>query len=202
MDNKTRAQEQPMGRGSRPTIYLVLIGGAILVAIGMGWYVAHRSPEPGASAPSPAGDEGAPAFERRQVYLYFGDSQGRYLKAEARGVEQPADKAAFCRQLLSALFDGPRKGGVSVLPRGIKIRALHITGDGVAYLDLESGAFDNHPGGVESELLSIYAIVNTLVLNVDGVDSVQFLIGGKEAATLAGHVDLSQPFAADILQVR
>jgi spore germination protein GerM len=191
-----------MGRGSRPTIYLVLIGSALLVAIGMGWYVAHRSPQPGALMPGPAGDEGAPALERRQVYLYFGGSQGRYLKAEARAVEVPADKVAFCRQLLSALFDGPRQGGVSVLPQGITIRALHITGDGVAYLDFESGAFDNHPGGVQSELLTIYAIVNKLVLNVDGVDSVQFLIGGKEAATLAGHVDLSHPFAADILQVR
>ena len=75
-------------------------------------------------------------------------------------------------------------------------------GNGVAFIDFESEAFDNHPGGVESELLSIYSIVNTLVLNVDDVRSVKFLIGGKEAATLAGHVGLSHPFEADILRVR
>jgi spore germination protein GerM len=191
-----------MGRVSRPTIYLVLIGSAILVAIGLGWYVAHRSPERSVSVLSVSGSDDAPAFERQQVYLYFGDGQGRYLTAEARVVEQTADVAAFCRKILSALFDGPRQGGVPVLPQGIGIRALYITGEGVAYLDFESGAFDDHPGGVQSELLTIYAIVNTLVLNVDGVRSVQFLIGGKEAATLAGHVDLTHPFEADILRVR
>ena len=190
-----------MGRRSRPTIYLVLIGSAILAASGMGWYLAHQAPKSSMTALTAPGVE-VPVSEKRQVYLYFGDGQGRYLKAEPRVVEQPADAVAFCRLILLTLFKGPRQGGVSVLPQAIEIRALHLMGDGVAYLDLESEAFDHHPGGVECELLSIYSIVNTLVLNVDGVRSVKFLIGGKEAATLAGHVDLSHPFKADILQVR
>ncbi len=190
-----------MGRGSRPTIYLVLIGSAILTAAGMGWFVARQSADNGPATLSTPGDE-ARALEKRQVYLYFGDGEGRYLKAEARVVDQPADAVAFCRKILLALFDGPRQGSISVLPREIGVRALHLTGEGVAYLDFEPESFINHPGGVESELLSIYAIVNTLVLNVDGVRSVKFLIGGKEAVTLAGHVDLSHPFEADILRVR
>ena len=124
------------------------------------------------------------------------------MKAEPRVIDQPSDAVAFCRQILSALFTGPRLGGIAVLPKGIDIRALHIMGDGIAFIDFDAEAFKGHPGGVESELLSIYSIVNTLVLNVDGVRSVKFLIGGNEAATLAGHVDLSHPFEADILRVR
>ena len=190
-----------MGRRSRPTLYLVLIGSAILFAIGMGWYIARQSPDRVGAAFAPQSDE-TPAVEKRQVYLYFGDSRGKYLKAEPRVVDQPSDAAAFCRKILSALIKGPGQGGISVLPRNVEIRALHVMEDGVAFVDFESEAFADHPGGVESELLSIYSIVNTLVLNVDGVRSVKFLIGGQEAATLAGHVDLSRPFEADILRVR
>ncbi len=190
-----------MGRLSRPTIYLVLIGSAILVAVGMGVFLADRSPErteKGFSVP----DDAPSTFEKREIYLYFGDSQGKYLTAESRVVDQPSDAVAFCRRILAALLLGPRQGGIPVLPQGVEIRALHIMGDGVAFIDFESEAFKSHPGGVESELLSIYSIVNTLVLNVDGIRSVKFLIGGKEAATLAGHVDLSHPFEADLLRVR
>ena len=190
-----------MGRRFRPTMYLVVIGSAILVAIGTGAYLAYRSPEPAETAYT-ASDDVQPTFEKREIYLYFGDDQGTYLTAEPRVIDQPADDVAYSRQILSALFAGPRQGGISVLPEGVEIRALHIMGDGVAFVDFESDAFESHPGGVESELRSIYSIVNTLVLNVDGVRSVKFLIGGKEVATLAGHVDLSHPFEADILRVR
>ncbi len=190
-----------MGRGSRPSVYLVLIGSAIVVAVAIGGYLAHRSlqrPETAYTA-----SENAPAIsEKQEIYLYFGDSRGEYLKAEPRTVDLPADPVALSRRLLTALFSGPRLGGIPVLPKEIEIRALHIMGDGIAYVDFEPESFESHPGGVESELLSIYSIVNTLVLNVDGVRSVKFLIGGKEAATLAGHVDLSHPFEADILRVR
>jgi len=190
-----------MGLRSRPTFYLVLIGSAIVVAIGVGGFFAYRAPERVDTA-FVTSDDAPPTYGKRQIYLYFGDGRGKYLKAEPRVIDQPPDAAAFCRRILSALFAGPRQGGISVLPQGIEIRALHIMGDGIAFVDFGSEAFVSHPGGVESELTSIYSIVNTLVLNVDDVRSVKFLIGGKEAATLAGHVDLSRPFEADILRVR
>jgi hypothetical protein len=50
--------------------------------------------------------------------------------------------------------------------------------------------------------MTIYSIVDTLVLNLEQVRQVKFLIGGQEAATLAGHVDLSRPFKADMLWIR
>ena len=51
-------------------------------------------------------------------------------------------------------------------------------------------------------MLTIYSIVNTLVLNMEEIRWVKLLIGGQEAATLAGHVDLSHLFNADMLWVR
>ena len=66
-----------------------------------------------------------------------------------------------------------------------KIRAFFILDPGTAYIDFGIDAFDNHPGGVGNELLSVYSVVNSLILNSEVIRSVQFLIGGQEAATLA-----------------
>lgn len=190
-----------MGKRSHMFLFVALFAGAILVAVGVGWFAANkvsRTLDSGSNGPG----YNPPVLEKRQIHLYFGDQQGQYLKAEQEVIDQPADAATFGRRILEALLEGPGKGTTPTLPEGASLRAFHILGEGVAYVDFSTGSFDGHPGGVESELLSIYSIVNTLVLNVEEIRSVKFLIGGKEAATLAGHVDLSSPFKADMLWVR
>ena len=190
-----------MGRKSHPVLFSVLFGSALLIAVGLGWMLANRSAEQLSDAPNGSG-YGAPAFEKREIHLYFGDDQGRYLRAEQRIVDRPADAVAFGRQVLAALLSGPQQGASQTVPKGAVLRAFHILSNGVAYVDFESGSFDNHPGGVATELISIYSIVNSLVLNVEEIRAVKILIGGQEAATLAGHVDMSHPFKADMLWVR
>jgi hypothetical protein len=61
---------------------------------------------------------------------------------------------------------------------------------------------ENHPGGIKLELITIYSIVNSLILNIPAIDAVKILIGGREALTLAGHVDLRFPFKANMLLIR
>lgn len=190
-----------MGGRSHPILFLVLFCSAILIAIGFGWFLANRSSDEIEPELNGSGYD-SPAFKNREIHLYFGDPLGRYLTAEQRIIEQPEDAVALGRRVLAALLEGPKKGTSPTLPQGVDLRAFFIAGDGIAYVDFESGAFNNHPKGVETELLSIYSIVNTLVLNVDEIRSVKILIGGQEAATLAGHVDLSHPFKADMLWVR
>ncbi len=190
-----------MGRRSNPVLLSVLFGGAILFAIGLGWKLANRSAEPMGVATNGSGYE-APALEKRAIHLYFGDDQGQYLTAEQRVVDRPADAVTFGRQVLSELMAGPTQGGSPTLPKGAALRAFYILSNGIAYVDFKAGSFDNHPGGVSAELLSIYSIVNSLVLNVEEIRTVKILIGGQETATLAGHVDMSHPFKADMLWVR
>ena len=50
-----------------------------------------------------------------------------------------------------------------------------------------------HPGGSMNELLTIYTLVDALVVNLPAVTVVQLLVDGKELDTLAGHVDLRRP---------
>jgi hypothetical protein len=180
---------------------LVLIAAAAFLAVAAGWWIAKRvsqsEPEADIQAAIP---EPAPA--RRVVHLYFGDTQGRYLVAEQRVMDQPADDVALGRQLVEMLIRGPEKGGIRTLPPEAKIRAFFINDTATAFVDFEAASFVNHPGGVGTELLSIYALVNTLVLNVERIRAVKILIGGQETATLAGHVDLQTPFEVDMLWVR
>lgn len=55
------------------------------------------------------------------------------------------------------------------------------------------------PGtGAHAELLTVYAVVNTLAVNFPAVKRVQILVEGRPATTLMGHVDLSRPLGPDL----
>ena len=55
---------------------------------------------------------------------------------------------------------------------------------------------------MQIELLTIYSIVNSLILNVPNIKAVKILINGNEAKTLAGHIDLQTAIKANMLLIR
>ena len=87
---------------------------------------------------------------------------------------------------------------VSAVPAGTTLRALYLTANGAAYVDFSRDIMTAHPGGSLDELLTIYSIVNALTMNLPAVTSVQVLVDGKEADTLAGHVDLRRPLTKNV----
>ncbi len=50
--------------------------------------------------------------------------------------------------------------------------------------------------------MTIYSMVNSLILNIPEIETVRILVEGKEETTLAGHVDLRFPLRANMLFVR
>jgi spore germination protein GerM len=136
------------------------------------------------------------------LHLYFGDQEGGYLTAEDRVVAQPADTTALGGVIVDALIDGPRKALTRTIPEGTALRAFHLVKNGTAYVDLSKEIRENHTGGAKSELMTVYSLVNSIVLNVTEVDTVKILIDGQEATTLAGHIDLRYPFKANMLLIR
>ncbi|MCF8037408.1 MAG: GerMN domain-containing protein [Desulfobacteraceae bacterium] len=136
------------------------------------------------------------------VYLYFADPETGYLSSEARRIQRAADPAVFCEKITEALIAGPKNDLMRTLPGQTALRALYITDDGIAYVDFNGDVSEHHPRGVRSELMSVYSIVNTLILNTDGIRAVKILVNGKEADTLAGHVDIRLPLKAQMLLVR
>jgi len=136
------------------------------------------------------------------VHLYFSDKSNSFLTAEERNLFHPDKPVEFAKIIIEALIDGPRKGHMKTIPAGTTIRALYVARDGTAYVDISNTIKDSHPGGIKTELFTIYSIVNSLILNIPEIDAVKILIGGRESMTLAGHIDLSFPFKANMLLIR
>ncbi len=116
------------------------------------------------------------------------------LAAESAGVRRQPDAQSQARETVSALLASPRGGRAPVL-KGLRLNALYLDSSGAAYVDLSPAA----PGGdargsVWDEFLAVYAVVNTLTQNFEDIKQVHFLVDGKEAQTLAGHIDMSGTF--------
>jgi len=136
------------------------------------------------------------------VHLYFASRNSYFLMAEQRAVLHSDDPVGLADTIVNALINGPQKGLLQTIPADTRLKALYITPDGTCYVDLSEAVRNNHPGGSKSELLTIYSMVNSLVLNVPEIERVQILIEGNQAPTLAGHIDLQLPVKADMLLIR
>ena len=159
------------------------------------------SPAPAQSgAPAPA----APAANVPHIIatLYYGTSDGQALAAVKREVPLGDGPRAQGRQILESELEAAPAPYLSLIPAGTMLRAFYITDRGDAFVDLSPEISTMHPGGSTNELLTVYAIVNAVTGNLSSVERVQILIGGKQADTLAGHVDLRRPFERDTSLVR
>jgi len=136
------------------------------------------------------------------VQLYFANPGNTGLMAQERSIKPTNDTVAFGRQILEALMAGPDGELLSVFPKETRLRAFFIAPDRTAYVDLDASFLEHYPHGAMSELLTVYAMVNSLTLNVPQIESVRFLIGGNEQATFAGHVSLTDAFKANMLLIK
>lgn len=149
-----------------------------------------------------AGFESTIYNNKQVVYLYFADKSKPFLTAEERELTCSNNPAVLGKAIIEALINGPQQDLMRTIPADTRLRALYLTRKGVAYVDITDNIRAQHPGGSESELLTIYSIVNSLVLNIPEITTVKVLIDGTESMTLAGHIDLRFPFKANMLIVR
>lgn len=136
------------------------------------------------------------------VHLYFAGTDHAFLTAEERVLSRENDPADFGKAVIDALIEGPQKDLMRTLPKETQVKSVYITEEGTAYVDFSVALRDHHPGGCHMEMLSIYSIVNSLILNVEQIKAVKLLIGGRETQTLAGHIDARFPFSANMLIIR
>ncbi len=151
------------------------------------------------AAPPPA--ETAAETAHIRATLFVGASDGTALAPVQRQVPLAADPVAQGRQILAALLQQPPPPYVSLIPPGTQLRGFFIA-DGDGYVDLSAEASSAHPGGSFAELLTVQAIVQTVTANLPSARRVQILIDGREVDTLAGHIDLRRPLAADPSVIR
>ena len=145
----------------------------------------------------------APTAEETSVLepaeLFFPGDDGRLHRHQQN---LPAgDLRTRAETLVRTLLDGP--GGAidgslrPPLPEGTALGGVHLIDD-AAYVDLRSETLVDPPAsGSLDEVLTVYSVVNTLGLGLDGVERVVLLWNGSQPATFGGHLDTSRPLAPD-----
>jgi hypothetical protein len=78
-----------------------------------------------------------------------------------------------------------------VIPYQAELNAVFVDENANAFVDLT--APPSPLQGSNVELLLIYGVVDSVILNCPEVSAVQVLFGGREIPTLTGHLDLSKP---------
>jgi spore germination protein GerM len=143
-----------------------------------------------------------PRKEARAVNLYFASLDGKYLISEGRNIAKKKIPLEEVKEVLEELIKGPRRKELAPsLPEKVHLREVYLK-EGIAYLDFTKELRESHSGGTEGELLTIYSLVNTLVLNFPEIEKVQILVEGKEVTTLAGHIDIRKPLSLNTLLLK
>ena len=148
----------------------------------------------GGSAAEPEAPEPIPATAR----LFFPNASG-LLEAEEQEMPPATDRETRLEQLVTALLEGPLDERLyRPFPEGTRLGSVFLAVSGLAYVDLVSDEGPVPPrSGSLSEMLSVYSLVDTLLLDQPQVDGVVLLWNGRQPTTFGGHLDTSRPLEVD-----
>jgi spore germination protein GerM len=186
---------------------IALAVGAVAVTAVLVWLLFAALPRwfPRASSsassgtPPPSGPTANEQPVRKiKARLFYVADDGLRLTGIEQEVPYAAQTPEQAREILKAQLAPTRPPLISAIPAGTTLRALFVTPEGQAFVDVSPEIVTAHPGGSLNELLTIYTVVHALTLNLPAITSVQLLVNGKEVDTLAGHVDLRRPLAKNL----
>ena len=171
---------------------------AFAVALMTGLSILLSRPAPGPAAVDPVSTTTppatSPAAPKIKATLYFASEDGLHLVPSEREVPLAEGVVAQARSILEAQLSAEAQAPlVSTIPKGAALRGIFVSDRNEVFVDLEPAIRTAHPGGTMRELMTVYTIVNAVLTNLPNLQEVQILIGGQEADTLAGHVDLRRP---------
>lgn len=135
------------------------------------------------------GNENTPVSSTIQVKLYVLAGSGRFLTTEDQELPLASSLQRQSKEVVQLLV---RRS--ASFPRGVELREVFITSQGVAYVDFSQELVKNHPGGSSAEELTVYSLSNTLITNFPAIKMVKILVEGREIPSIAGHLDLTIPY--------
>ena len=172
-------------------VLLIALTAVGLIAL-LAWFLTGSGgPAPGRARPVPADQlpTPTPPPEQQVVLLFLGDDG--QLHPELRTVPLPGEVGARARVVVEQLLAGSAGGLAPVVPYAADVNAVFVDDRGNAFVDLS--APPEPLEGSHIELALAYAVVDSVLLNCPELRAVQLLFGGREVATLTGHLDLSRP---------
>lgn len=134
--------------------------------------------------------------------LYFPLLAEGKIAAESRSIAWAQSDVDKVRQVVLALAEGSHQGYGRVLPPSTTVRAVFLSPDGTAFVDLANDFVSGFEPGIQTETLAIYSIVNSITTNIPAVKRVQFLVQGQQIETLDGHADLADAFTPDLTRIK
>lgn len=142
----------------------------------------------------PGAAPAAAAVPKIKATLYFLSEDGLHLVPTEREVPLAEGPVAQARSILEAQLSAEAPAPlISTIPKGATLRGIFVSERNEVFVDLDPSIRTGHSGGATEELMTVYTIVNAVLTNLPDLQEVQIMIGGQEADTLAGHVDLRRP---------
>jgi hypothetical protein len=180
-------------------ILAVVLAGA-LAALALGWATVRYMNRPSVPVSSAVQPRPATAEPGRRIgaSLFFVSEDGMRLVTVEREVAYAPTAIEQARIIVAEQLGPAPEPYAQSIPAGTKLRAVFVTDDGDAYVDLSKEVTTGHPGGSLDEAFSVYALVNALTVNLPAITRVQILVEGHEVDTLAGHIDVRQPLRKDL----
>ena len=188
-------QPAPPRRSRR---YLPYAAGAVfIVIVGVSLFLLgqQRRSETTPDVTTRLEDPGVVDVRTGAAILFFVAEGGMALVPHEQQVEIDAadDSLTRARVILEHQLGEAPAPLASPFPDGTQLRAVYLTPNGDAFVDLNREVTREHGGGSLDELFTVYALVNALTTNMPEISAVQILIEGREVDTLAGHIDLRHP---------
>ncbi len=177
-------------------IVLVLAG---LVAVVVWQRNAPENSSADAAGTVPAAADEAPATGEVLTADFYFPGTGGWLQTERREVSASAETAERISTVVETLLAGPRGRGMRPpLPDNVTLRRVYLAEGGLAFVDLESPEGAPPPAsGSLREMLTVYSLVNTVLLNFEELERIVLLWNGRQLRTFAGHLDTMRPLAAN-----
>ena len=173
------------------------------------WYLYSHSPQQLAETlPSFPGLQAKPSampedvtVSKREVTLFLGDPATGALVKKTYEIQKQPTLLAEITQTVALLIQPEPEAETrnAAFPEGAQLLNAFVTGGGGVYLNMNRNLQDRHVGGLDAELATVTALVNTMLLNFKEITYVQILVEGAEIETLAGHVDCRKPFSKLLL---
>ncbi len=133
------------------------------------------------------------------VKLYFPSlTHPGMLEEEKSEIRASALDQNRAKQIILKIIEGSKEHRGRTISQDTVLRELFLTSDGTAYVDFSDAIQKNHPGGIECELQTIYAVVDSLTVNIPSIKRIRFLIDDVEVETLSGHSDLDQSYVQNL----
>jgi len=202
-DSSARVEQVPPDASSDPRPWhksrrgrwIAIAGGLLLFILGI-WLAMTKLPRwlttPETTAPAASATAGSEA-RRIQAVLFHVAEDGTSLVGATVAVPYGSTTVDQLRYLVDAQVRPATGSAHSAVPEGTTVRAVFVTGDHEAYVDLGGAIVTGQSGGSQNEALTVYAIVNAITVNLPDITAVQILVNGKEVDSLAGHIDLRHP---------